>query len=65
LISEGHAAARHYPLVVLWQEAQIVRERLDQRSVTDTLLLDAVVAKHLSGDADHFNTLIEGLQNGR
>lgn len=53
---------------MLWQEAQLVRERINGRIVTDTLMLNAVISAHMStGDEarDHLNKLIKGLQNGR
>jgi hypothetical protein len=52
---------------VLWQEAQIARERVNQRLATETLLLDAVVTKALSSDRSGFENLqsiLKGLRNG-
>lgn len=65
LLAEGHTAARRYPLVVLWQEAQIARERVNQRIVTEALLIDAAIIRGVSGDGKHFEALIKGLTNGR
>lgn len=38
LLSEGHAAARRYPVAMVWTEARIVRERHHYRRVRDTAL---------------------------
>lgn len=65
-MAEGHPAARKYPLVVLWQEAQIVRERINNRHITEALLIDAAIGRALAaGNDKHFDNLIKGLRNGR
>ena len=65
LLAEGHSAARRYPLVVLWQEAQIARERVNTRMMTEALLIDAAIIRAVSGEGKHFESLIKGLKNGR
>jgi len=52
---------------VLWQEAQIVRERENRRFATEATILDAVItAQMTSGNSgrDHLTKLLKDLQNG-
>jgi hypothetical protein len=54
--------------VVLWQEAQIARERENRRFATEATLLDAVITAQMasgkSGAREHLTKLLKGLQNG-
>lgn len=52
---------------MLWQEAQIARERENRRIATEAVLLDAVItAQMTSGKSgrEHLAKLLKGLQNG-
>jgi tRNA isopentenyl-2-thiomethyl-A-37 hydroxylase MiaE len=45
LLSEGHRYANRYALAKVWYEAQIIRERINQRIATEvTLMHSAMVA---------------------
>lgn len=50
---------------MLWQEAQIARERVNARLITEALLIDAAIIRAVSGNGKHFESLIKGLKNGR
>lgn len=68
LLSQGHSHARRYPLIVVWQEAQIVKERMDGLIATEVLAhYSANVAIHSTSKraGQSFNDLIKGLQDGR
>lgn len=66
LLSEGHATARRYPIIVVWQEAQIVRERVNQRHITETVLMQAVAAATMSKKGGkHLADLLKDLGHGR
>ena len=54
--------------MVLWQEAEIARERVNGRIATDATLIHAVVTSVVSTDASaakHLQKLINGVANGR
>jgi hypothetical protein len=62
LMSEGHNGARHYPLCMLWREADIARARFHSQSITTTLLLQSAVGAMFSKEGGKdFQKLIEGL----
>lgn len=44
LLAEGHAAAQHYPLAVVWSEARLVRQRLAFRRRQETALMQLCIA---------------------
>jgi hypothetical protein len=65
LLSEGHHHARRYPLIVLWQEAQVVRERINARIVTDAVMIDSAIAANLSKPGrKQFAKTLKDLSNG-
>lgn len=65
LLSEGHHHARRYPLIVLWQEAQVVRERVNSRIVTDATMIDSAIAANLNKPArKQFIKTLKDLSNG-
>lgn len=66
LLSEGHTAARHYPLGVLWTEIKIARRRINSAHVTGSLLMQACIGSVLGGKsgATAYNKLIKELSNG-
>jgi len=48
LLDHGHAAARHYPLGMVFEEAQIVVERMNQEEASRTALLQLAGAAVMS-----------------
>lgn len=68
LLSEGHQQANQYPLSRLWIEAEIVRERVNQRIATESTMMQAVIVAVLSpakGEgAKHLQKLLKGLTDG-
>lgn len=68
MLSEGHLHARKYPLAMLWNEAELVRERVNARFVTEATLLHAVAMAVLTPKGkgvEHLNKTLRKLQNGR
>lgn len=65
LLSEGHAYARHYPLATVWYEAQIVRERINNRMVTETTLMHSAMSAIISEKAfPNLKKRLKDLLNG-
>lgn len=50
LLSEGHEYARQYPVVMVWSEARIVRQRNAKRRGLDTVLMQLVLSSMFSKD---------------
>ena len=48
LLDHGHAHARFYPVGMVWEEAQIVVERLNQEEASRTALLQLAGAAVMS-----------------
>lgn len=68
LLAEGHVNARKYPLAMLWNEAELVRERVNARLATEATLLHAVAMAVLTPKGKgvaHLNKTLRKLQNGR
>lgn len=64
-MAEGHANARHYPVVVAWSEAAIVRDRLSDRMTTDAVVLHAAICAIWSKEgSEYFQDVLKGLKNG-
>lgn len=65
LLANGHVAARHYRIGVLWSEARIVRQRDNARAVQDALVLQAAIGTVMGGKkgAAGFNKLIKRIEN--
>ena len=51
LLDHGHPHARHYPVPMLWFEAELVRERLDQAFATTAALTQLAISSVLSEKA--------------
>lgn len=67
-MAEGHLHARKYPLAMLWNEAELVRERVNARFATEATLLHAVAMAVLTPKGkgvDHLKKLVRKLENGR
>lgn len=67
LLSEGHVHASRYPLATVWYEAQLVRERVNGRIATETILMHAamiaVIAPKGAGQKN-LDKLLKGLRDG-
>lgn len=48
LLDHGHTEARFYPIGMLWEEAQIVVERINQEEASRTALLQLAGAAVMS-----------------
>ena len=48
LLSNGHLAARLYPVGMVWGEAAIVRKRVNHHLATEAILMQAVVGSALN-----------------
>ena len=65
LLGAGQRDARRYPLGRLSFEASLVRERANQQSVTEAVLIQAAIGSALSKEGSkNFKTIIEGLNGG-
>lgn len=61
-MSEGHPAARHYPLCMLWHEADIARARAREQAVTNTLLIQSAIGSVISKKgSENFQKLVKDL----
>lgn len=65
LLANGHPHARLYPLPILWTEAALVVERINNAEVTTALLVQAAIGSAVSKPgAKHFQQMIERLTDG-
>lgn len=66
LLSEGHPNARRYPVAMVWREAEICRARLNNRHVTESLLMQACIGGILGGKkgSDVYAKMIKDLNRG-
>jgi hypothetical protein len=48
LLDHGHSDARFYPLGMVWDEAEIVVERMNQEDASRTVLLQLAAASIIS-----------------
>lgn len=48
LLSEGHVAARRYPVAVAWSETRIVRERQARQAQENAVVMHTVIASLFS-----------------
>lgn len=65
LMAEGHQYANNYPLSKLWIEAEIAKERINAKMVTETVLLQAVVASAFNkAGSDELQKLMDDLNYG-
>ena len=51
LLSEGHADARAYPIVMAWSEARIIRQRHAMRRMRDAAVMQMVIGSQFSEKA--------------
>lgn len=64
-MDHGHPEARHYPLGVVWDEAQLVVDRLNGLEATRALLTQMAVAALFSKEgAKTFQKMIKGFSDG-
>ena len=65
LLDHGHTEARYYPIGMLWEEAQIVVERMNQEEASRTALLHLAGAAVLSKKGNSLlQKVLKELQNG-
>ncbi|AIU37952.1 tail length tape measure protein [Chivirus chi] len=66
LMSEGHPAARHYPLGYLWSETKIAKRRVNAGYVTQSLLMQSCIGAVLNGKkgGKEYKKLIKELSDG-
>lgn len=60
LLANGHTYARQYPLIAVWNEARIVRQRIGQRDSTNASLMLSAIQVGMSCDKkamDNFKNL--------
>ncbi len=62
-MSEGHPAARHYPLAHLWNETRFARRRVTARMKTQAVLMQAVVSSAF-GDNEALKKALRRLGDG-
>jgi hypothetical protein len=65
LLANGHPEAPHYPIGVVWDEAQIVVGRDNRNFATTAILLQMAVSSMFSKDsAKEFNAKMKDLNDG-
>lgn len=65
LIEHGHSQARRYPLAMLWEESQLVVERINQMEVTRAILLQHAAGSIVSKKGQKaFQKLLKELSPG-
>jgi hypothetical protein len=65
LVAEGHVQAAHYPVGMVFDEAQLVVERLNRAEATRAVLLQMAVSAVLTKEAgEKFNERIALLMKG-
>lgn len=65
LLANGHPDAAFYPIHRVWEEAELVTDRLNQTLATESLLLQMAVSSLLNAEAGRtFQKTIKRLTNG-
>jgi len=67
LLAHGHAHARHYPLAMVWSEAQLVRERVNNQIATEVTLMHAAMVAIMApkgAGVRSLNKMLKRLRNG-
>lgn len=72
LLEKGHSQARLYPIIMLWNEAEICRERKRADFITLLTIMQTVgiatngnhTKSSAKKSADNLNMLIKEIQNG-
>lgn len=65
LLDHGHPQASEYPVGMLWDEADLVVERVNSRLSTEAVLIQLAAASVMSKDAlKQFNKIVKRLSDG-
>jgi hypothetical protein len=65
LLSEGHPWAACYPIVEVWSEALIIRQRDGQRAATEGMILQLAVHSLFNADSGkELGKLLKRIQDG-
>lgn len=65
LLANGHPDARDYPVHRVWEEAELVVDRVNKDLSTETLLLQMAVSSLFSKEAgQEFQKIIKRLSDG-
>lgn len=63
-MAEGHQAARHYPLCMLWREADIARARWNQQATTQAVLVQQAICSVMSkSGSEGFQKIVKELSD--
>jgi len=66
LLDHGHPKAMHYPIAMLWDESELVVERLNSQAITEAILFQMAAGSLLSKDAAReFKKMVTGLNDGK
>lgn len=58
-MDHGHLNADHYPIAMVWEEAELVEDRVNRQMVSEAILTQVAVSSILSKEAgEHFKKLI-------
>ncbi len=65
LLDHGHHQARHYPIGMVWEEARIVVDRVNQETASSaTLMQAAMVGANSKKGAQAFKKILKELTDG-
>lgn len=65
LMEHGHVGAHHYPIAMLWDEAQLVVERINSMEASRAVVMRAAIASVVSKPGmKEFKQLIKELSAG-
>jgi len=66
LLEHGHPEARDYPAGMVTDEVELIVDRINQSTVTNTVLMQLAVGSILSKEAGAaLSKVIKGLQDGQ
>ncbi|MNK37380.1 hypothetical protein D3C87_559460 [compost metagenome] len=66
LVDHGHPEAMQYPIAMLWDESDLVIERLNGQAITQAVLFQMAAGSLLSKDAAReFKKIVTGLNDGK
>ncbi|QPZ53311.1 tail protein [Achromobacter phage vB_AchrS_AchV4] len=66
LLDHGHSEATEYPIGMLWDEGDLVVERLNGQAITEAVLFQMAAGSLLSKDAAReFKKIVTGLNDGK
>ena len=65
-MSEGHTAARRYPVAMVWAEVDIAKRRINHQHITQSVLMQACIGSVINGKngGKQYQKLIKELQRG-